>query len=109
MVFPSAKCDGSITARSQARRGAAVIEFALVVPILFVIVVGMAELTRAVQVQAYLSDAARSACRIAIQDDRPGQPSVPRTTNQQVNDNIYQNLKNNGIDPAAANAQWGIQ
>lgn len=51
-------------------RGSAVVEFALIVPILILIVLGIAEFGRAYQAQTMLSQAAREAARsMAINDD----------------------------------------
>jgi len=51
-------------------RGAAVVEFALVVPLLVLLVVGIAEFGRAYYLQTTISGAAREAVRVmAIEDD----------------------------------------
>ena len=52
--------------RASSRRGAAAVEFAVIVPFLTLIALGMIEITRAVQVKDLLTDAARSGCRQAI-------------------------------------------
>ena len=58
-------------------RGAAAVEFALVVPLLVLLVVGIAELGRAYHVQSTLSGAAREGVRImALQSS----PSATRAT-----------------------------
>lgn len=48
------------------RRGVAVVEFALVVPIFLLLVFGLIELGRMVMVQQSLTNAAREGCRKAI-------------------------------------------
>jgi TadE-like protein len=48
------------------RRGAAVVEFALVAPIFFVLVFGILEIGRLVMVQQLLTTASREGARIAI-------------------------------------------
>ncbi|RCK69302.1 pilus assembly protein [Desertihabitans brevis] len=51
-------------------RGAAAVEFALVVPVLLLIVLGIAELGRAYHVQTTLSGAARAGVRVmALEND----------------------------------------
>lgn len=53
--------------RKRERCGAAVVEFAIVAPILVFLFLGMIELTRAVQVKNVLNDSVRSSARLAIQ------------------------------------------
>lgn len=48
------------------RRGATVVEFAMVVPVVFVFVFGMIELSRYVMVQQALTSAAQRGCRKAM-------------------------------------------
>lgn len=48
------------------RRGAAVVEMALVTPLFFVLVFGLIEFGRMVMVQDALMDAARDGCRTAV-------------------------------------------
>jgi Flp pilus assembly protein TadG len=50
----------------EKRRGAAVVEFAAVAPVLFLIILGLFELSRALMVREMLTHAARKACRRAI-------------------------------------------
>src|SRR5262249_3544029 len=50
----------------EARRGAAVVEFALIAPVIVFLIIGMFEMSRGIQVKQALSDAARRACRKAI-------------------------------------------
>ena len=51
-------------------RGAAVVEFALIVPLLLLLVLGIAEFGRAYNVQTTLSGAARAGVRVmALQND----------------------------------------
>ena len=50
------------------RRGAALVEFALVVPIFLLCVVGSVELGRAIMVQEALTDASREGARVGIID-----------------------------------------
>lgn len=50
------------------RRGAAVVEFALVAPLLFLLVFGMIEYGRMVMVQQLLTNASREGARIGVLD-----------------------------------------
>src|SRR5262245_436502 len=75
------------------RRGGAAVEFAIIVPILAALMLGMIEVTRAVQVKNVLTDTARSSCRTGIQ---------PGTTTQTIKDNVNTILTANGINPSLA-------
>lgn len=55
----------SRTTRAPSRRGAAAVEFAVVAPLFFLIVLAMIELSRGIMVAHQLSDAARIGCRAA--------------------------------------------
>jgi Flp pilus assembly protein TadG len=48
------------------RRALAAVEFAVVAPLFWIVIVGMLEVSRAVMVKEVLTDAARKACRTAI-------------------------------------------
>lgn len=48
------------------RRGASAVEFAVVAPVFFLIVLGLIEIGRACMVTELLTDAARRACRKAV-------------------------------------------
>lgn len=54
-------------ARSR-RRGAAVVEFAIIAPVLFLLVFGMIDLGRAMMVQNLITNAARDGARSAVLD-----------------------------------------
>ncbi|MCW2583306.1 MAG: tadE [Klenkia sp.] len=57
-------------ARLQSERGAAAVEFALVLPLLLLLVFGIVEFGRAFQVQATLAQAAREGARVmAVQNN----------------------------------------
>ncbi|GAA4283038.1 hypothetical protein GCM10022261_05690 [Brevibacterium daeguense] len=61
-------------------RGAAAVEFALVLPLLILLVFGIAEFGRAYHIQTTLSNAARDGVRVmALQND----PAAATTTAQQ--------------------------
>ena len=56
--------------RLRSERGAAAVEFALILPILVMLVFGITEFGRAFQVQATLASAAREGARVmALQND----------------------------------------
>jgi Flp pilus assembly protein TadG len=77
--------------RNEPRRGAAVVELAVILPLLAVLVVGTIELTRQIQVKHTLTDCARETCRRAI---------LPNATNSGVTTNLSAILNANGIPPA---------
>ena len=82
------------TARLRDERGATVVEFALIVPLLILLVLGIAEFGHAFQVSGTLSAAAREGVRVmALQNDpaaaraavRGAAPTlVPAVTNAQI-------------------------
>ena len=82
-----------VSAKFLHRSGTATVEFAIIAPLLVLVLMGMFEVTRAIQVKNYLTDAARSSCRIAIQ---------PGTNNQSVQNQINAVLTNNGLPMASA-------
>ena len=75
------------------RRGGAAVEFAIIVPILATLMLGMIEVTRAVQVKNLLTDTARSSCRTGSQVG---------TTTQTIKDNVNTILTANGVNPSLA-------
>jgi Flp pilus assembly protein TadG len=56
---------GQRTGRRRKRRGAAVVEFAIVVPIFILLIIGFIELGRALMVQQVLTNASRVGARTA--------------------------------------------
>ena len=63
----------------QDERGAAAVEFALVAPLLLLMVLGIAEFGRAYHVQTTLSQAAREGVRVmALQNDPAGAVAATR-------------------------------
>ena len=75
------------------RRGTAAVEFAVIAPVFVTLTMGMMEVTRAIQVKSYLTDAARSSCRLATQ---------PGSSNSTVTANINTILTSNGLNPSDA-------
>ncbi len=51
------------------RRGAAVVEFAIVLPLLLLLILGAVEMGRGVMVQHILEESARAGCRVATMDN----------------------------------------
>jgi len=51
--------------KSDSRRGAALVEFAVVVPVFLVFIVGMIEMGRAIMVQQLITNASREGARVA--------------------------------------------
>ena len=78
----------------QRRHGAAVVEFALVVPFLAMIALGMFELGRAMNVKTTLSDAARKGCRTGIKRDKANADIVVEVINI---------MQDNGFDTSRFN------
>src|ERR687890_2023180 len=84
------------TTRLREERGATAVEFAFIVPLLIVLVLGIAEFGRAFQVSGTLSAAAREGVRVmALQND----PAAAR--------NAVRNAAP-ALDPAVSNAQITI-
>jgi len=82
--------------RWRAERGASAVEFALVAPLLILLVLGIAEFGRAFQVQGTLSAAAREGVRtMALQNDPAAARAAVRATAA-------------SLDPAVTNAQIAI-
>jgi Flp pilus assembly protein TadG len=82
--------------RLRDQRGATVVEFALIVPLLIVLVLGIAEFGRAFQVSGTLSAAAREGVRVmALQND----PAAARAAVRNAAP---------ALDPAVTNAQITI-
>jgi Flp pilus assembly protein TadG len=75
-----------------ARRGAAVVEFAVVAPVFFLFVFGMIEFGRMVMVQQILTNAAREGARVAI---------LPGATTAQVNTTVNTYLTAGAISGAS--------
>ncbi len=77
--------------RGHGRRGAAAVEFAVVLPVFITLVFGMIEYGRMVMVQQVITNAAREGCRRAIMDG---------TTGQEVQDLVNNYLESAGITAA---------
>jgi hypothetical protein len=77
--------------RKSNRRGAAVVEFAVVAPIFFMLVFGMIEYGRLVQVQQVLTNASREGARVA---------STAGTSQTEATTWVNNYLQSAGINPA---------
>lgn len=75
-------------ARSKRRSAAASVEFAVVAPIFFLLVLGMVEVGRGLMVQHLLLNAARQGCRIGI---------LPSNGNTQISSAVADTLAPAGI------------
>jgi len=85
---------GFASIRTRERRfGVAVLEFAVIAPVLVFVVIGMLELARGLQVKETLTDAARKGCRTAL-------PSTG--TNAAVTADINTVLTNSNLSSTAA-------
>src|SRR5215218_2604286 len=82
--------------RLRGERGATAVEFAFIVPLLIVLVLGIAEFGRAFQVSGTLSAAAREGVRVmALQNDPAAARAAVRTASP-------------ALDPAVTNSQTTI-
>ena len=63
------------------RRGAAAVEFAVVAPVFFVMVLGMVEFGRIVMVQQVLTTASREGARVAVLDGATAQDVTTQVRN----------------------------
>ena len=73
------------------RRGAAAVEFAIVAPVFFMVVLGIIEFGRMAMVQQVITNAAREGARIGVLDD---------TTTAQVDTKVQNYLTSAGINGA---------
>ena len=72
--------------RLRDQRGASAVEFAMVVPLLILLVLGIAEFSRAFQVQSTLSAAAREGVRtMALQNDQVQARAMVRSVASSLN------------------------
>jgi Flp pilus assembly protein TadG len=80
----------------QGERGAAAVEFAIILPVLILLLVGIVEFGRAFQVQATLAAAAREGVRImALEDDAAAARAATRSASD-------------GLDPALSDANIAV-
>jgi Flp pilus assembly protein TadG len=67
--------------KAEKRHGFAAVEFAMVAPLLAILITGMLELNRGIMAKAYLSDAARKGARTGIQRDKASADIIADATN----------------------------
>ncbi len=75
------------------RSGAAAVEFALLLPFLAFLILGVFELARGIMVKQMLNDAARKACRTGI---------LPAKTNTDITNEVNNILSDNSIPQSDA-------
>lgn len=75
-----------------ARRGAAVVEMAVVTPLLMTMMLGMIEFGYIFMMQQSLTNSAREACRLA---------SLPGTTDAEVRARLHEAMASTGLDVTA--------
>jgi Flp pilus assembly protein TadG len=75
------------------RKGLAVVELAIIVPVLVFLAIGMIEVARGLMVKETLSNAARKGCRTGI---------LPTGTTSAITSDINQVLTDNNIDSSYA-------
>jgi Flp pilus assembly protein TadG len=93
MLNGPAPSERPVRPRGGKRPAAAVVEFAVIAPIMILVLVGAVEVARAIQVKVALSDAVRDGCRLAAE---------PRSDNSAVQKRVSGVLSESGIDPAEA-------
>jgi Flp pilus assembly protein TadG len=80
----------------RSERGVAAVEFAIILPVLLLLLLGIIEFGRAFQVQATLAAAAREGVRVmAIEDDAAAARAATRTAA-------------GGLDPGLTDADIGV-
>jgi Flp pilus assembly protein TadG len=98
--------------RTHKRQGVAITEFAILVPFLGALVLGMYELGRAVMIKDILTNAARKGCRTAVFPGKTYQNVVDDVTNILSDNNITSSLATITIQVATYNGtstspSWG--
>jgi hypothetical protein len=90
---PEVKLERACRPCRRNRQGAAVVEFAIVAPVFFMVVLGMIEIGRAVMVEQILTNAAREGARTAVLDGAIA---------GDVKTKVVDYMKNGGISAATA-------
>ncbi len=81
------------------RSGQALVEFALVVPLLLILIVGVVELSRAWNAHQVITNTAREALRAAVVDD-------PTFTQEAMQSRINELLRLASLDPTRASISF---
>jgi Flp pilus assembly protein TadG len=98
-----------VQAQGHPRRpGAAIVEFAVVVPVLVVLVFGMIEFSRLMMVEQILDNAAREGCRRAVMDNATTSDVTTTATNYLTNSGISGETVTVSPDPSTASAGTAI-
>jgi Flp pilus assembly protein TadG len=90
------------------RRGAHLVEFALVAPVFFVFVLGIIDIGRGLMVSSLLSNAARAGCRVGVlpgKSDSDVQAAVAQALNRQGISGTTTSVRVNGTAANANTAQ----
>jgi Flp pilus assembly protein TadG len=87
--------------RSNRKRGQALVEFALVMPLVLLLVVGMLEFARAWNLHQVMTDAVREGARRAVLADSPNCPGNS-TAMDSVKAPMWRYLAQFGYDPSYA-------
>lgn len=77
MLLPSGKSRRNRTRAGERRRGVAVLEMAIILPVLLLLIVGMYELSQLVRIRQVLDAATRDAARQASLGQRPVNTADP--------------------------------
>lgn len=97
MIYDSRCNHGTNTCQNKVgkwrRRGAAAVEFAVLAPFLFILVVGMVEMARAIAMKDMLSNAARKGCSTGITINK---------TYSNITSDVNDILTDQGIDSTKA-------
>jgi Flp pilus assembly protein TadG len=89
-----------MTRQLRTRRGQALVEFALLLPFLLLLLLGVIEMGRAWNVKQVLTDAAREGARLAV----IANPSIKTTA--QVDSAIYRVVSRAGIDTTGLTIEY---
>jgi Flp pilus assembly protein TadG len=84
------------------RQGAAAVEFALVAPLFFLVVLGMVEIGRAIMVMQIVTNAAREGARFAVIDGPIDQTTGKSTTTATAVQTWTKNYMSNAALPSSA-------
>src|SRR5262245_7320181 len=80
----------------RARRAATLVEFAIIAPVFFLIVLGIIELGRILMVQHLMTNAARQACRVGV---------LSGTSNSTITSTALSVLSSQGVSSSSATVQ----
>jgi Flp pilus assembly protein TadG len=96
MIYRSTLIRGQLSPSVAGRRAISAIEFAVVVPVFVVIVLGMIEIDRALMVQHLLTNAARQGARIGV---------IEGKSTSDITTAVYNGLTSMGISGDTATVQ----